>query len=117
MPVKGLTAEERTRRRQIFEAMLPDLRAAAWLQGYCLATHGTMSRDLDCLLVPWIDNAAPAEHLVDALAEAAGGGVWRPYAPTVKPHGRLAFTIIILGVKGDSQGLPFLDVSVMPRQI
>jgi hypothetical protein len=111
----GLTPEERARRRAFYESILPHLRTAAWLEGYCLAVHGTQSRDLDVLAVPWIENAAPAEQLVDSIAEAAGG-VWRPYAPGKKPHGRLAWTIIILNVKGDSQGLPFIDLSVMPTR-
>jgi hypothetical protein len=107
--------------------LLPKLMEAGRDLGYAICAHGSLARDLDVVAVPWTETAESAERLIIHLA-AAVGGVFRnagrrvtkedgteewetvhASTPTVKPHGRLAWTIHV----GD-HGL-YIDVSVMPR--
>lgn len=100
---------------------LPPLAAAYWLiltevanqHGYALAIHGSMSRDIDLVAVPWTDEATDAETLVAAFGEAVGYGEgWSGTisdSATSKPHGRRAWTL------GIGHGA-WIDLSVMPRE-
>lgn len=79
--------------------------------GYAVAIHGSLARDLDIVAVPWTDEAASAEDLVQAIATELGwifeaGMDPRPGAG--KPHGRRAWTLIL-------SGGAFVDLSIMPR--
>jgi hypothetical protein len=101
----------------IYAQLLPRIREKGKELGYAIAIHGTMSRDLDLLAVPWIEDAAEPIELVNAIAEAVDGYVIgdgtdnRGHVsenPTVQPHGRLSWNICW-------GGKPFIDLSVMPR--
>jgi hypothetical protein len=75
--------------------------------GYALALHGSLARDLDIVAVPWTEDAAPPEALVKALA---GAFKWEhDKKPTRKPHGRMAWRILMVGGA-------YIDLSVMPRR-
>lgn len=104
-----------------FVSMLPALTRAAKSKGYALAVHGSMRRDLDLVAVPWTDEAAPAQEVVDAIIAASGGFLLERETapghpekwpgtrdPAQKPHGRLAWSIHL-------GGGPYIDLSVMPR--
>lgn len=92
-------------------------RCIAWSQGYALVMHGSFTRDLDLLAVPWTERATDAEHLVQRIAGTLTELdllVKNPEAPsqaTAKPHGRLAWTMTFKTF-GDPR---FIDLSVMPR--
>jgi hypothetical protein len=76
-----------------------------------MAIHGSMSRDLDLVAIPWTEDAASAEVLVGALLDACGfttPGPSRVKPATLKPHGRKAWSILL-------DGGCYLDLSVMPR--
>lgn len=81
---------------------LPLLRTAARENGYALAIHGSLSRDLDLIAVPWTDDAKDLETVIEALAaatkEATGwghiAGRSEMHGRTPKPHGRVAVTIL-----------------------
>jgi hypothetical protein len=91
----------------------------AMRHGYALALHGSMSRDLDLIAIPWTDDAADPEKLLKAIdrfvmekttsVNRHGNKLGNFYA-TKKPHGRLAYAIHI-GHDGH-----YLDLSIMPRQ-
>ncbi len=115
----GFIAERATYYAVLYAAM----REAARLHGYALALHGSLTKDLDVIAVPWTSTAVDEETLVRALVEAAGGRVqadgrwdaeaqdWRSAPPrTAKEHGRAAW-VIFLGSNGG-----YIDLSVMPRQ-
>lgn len=104
----------------IYAQLLPRIREAAKSLGYAIAIHGSMQRDFDLLAVPWVENARPAEELVEAIAKDVDGfvigqdktGSWergevRPGTP--QPHGRKSWNICW-------GGRPFIDLSVMPRK-
>lgn len=109
-----------------YAALLPDLVEAARELGYALAPHGSMARDFDVIAVPWTEEAQSPEQLILRLLSVTGGQLFdgghrsegsdelertRGDAPTLKPHGRLAWTIYL------GHGGRYLDVSVMPRQV
>jgi hypothetical protein len=105
-----------------FVSMLPALTRAAKSKGYALAVHGSMRRDLDLVAIPWTEEAASAQEVVDALIHASSGflreretkpahpeGWPGTRDPAQKPHGRLAWSIYL------AVGGTYIDLSVMPR--
>lgn len=111
-----LTAAQRQANAAFCEALLavllPGLRAVARADGYALAVHGSLSRDIDLVAIPWHGGALPAERLVENLVSAIGeqmGAACLRGEPWRKPHGRVAYTVVMSGC------IPFIDLSVMPR--
>lgn len=103
----------------IYAQLLPRIREVGKRLGYAIAVHGSMTRDLDLLAVPWVESAEPAERLVAAIAKSVGGFVVGggpdpiergrlSNEPSIQPHGRLSWNICW-------GGHPFIDLSVMPR--
>lgn len=78
--------------------------------GYALAVHGSLARDLDLIAVPWTEDAADPQTVIDeCMRKFAFTKVADGYRGETKPHGRLAFRV------------PFsfddcsMDVSFTPR--
>ncbi|SFH97951.1 hypothetical protein [Planctomicrobium piriforme] len=91
---------------------LPDFQAiwsAARKLGYAVGLHGSMKRDCDLIAVPWTDEAADCQTLIDAICEALKGQVIG--VSSHKPHGRFAVNIQVPGY------VKLLDLSVTPRAI
>jgi hypothetical protein len=91
-------------------------RCIAWSEGYALLIHGSFTRDLDLLAVPWTESATDADHLVKRIALALDDLSLlvknaRRETATEKPHGRRAWTLTFKAF-GDPR---FVDLSVMPR--
>ena len=92
-------------------------RCIAWSEGYALMMHGSFTRDLDLLAVPWADRATEPDHLVRRIEAALDDLQILPKArgdenqASAKPHGRLAWTLTFKAF-GDPR---FIDLSVMPR--
>lgn len=105
--------------RPIFEKLIEPLRETARRHGYALAVHGSLKRDIDLVACPWIDNASSAGVLAAAIQRKArkvtGFAVMIDYKPPIaqnpekKPHGRLAWSIVL-------GGGPYIDLSVMPTR-
>lgn len=92
-------------------------RCVAWSEGYALMMHGSFTRDLDLLAVPWTESATDAEHLVQRISYALDElrilvkhRDAKTHA-TARPHGRLTWTLVFKAF-GDPR---FVDLSVMPR--
>lgn len=103
----------------IYAQLLPRIREAGKRLGYAIAIHGSMKRDLDLLAVPWTNEAADPALLLEEVRSAVGGYVitdkvteagYVSEEPTQQPHGRLSWNICW-------GGRPFIDISVMPRQL
>jgi hypothetical protein len=100
-------------RAPCYAAMYHALCDTARKHGYALAIHGTVTTDLDLIAVPWTDEAAPAETVVEALrthlafVETVPAELCTEQA-TPKPHGRKAWNLYM-----DHGGK--VDLSVMPR--
>jgi hypothetical protein len=110
----------------VYETALTVARVAAYGHGYAVCVHGSGTRDLDLVAIPWTDEAREMEQLVGAILSALDFEFGERYsvrcpdldktpneqafwpAPVKKPHGRIAYTIHI----GASL---HLDLSVMPR--
>jgi len=89
------------------------LERLAWRHGYALALHGSMSRDLDIVAIPWTDDADGPEKLISSFRRfviGKGKVNFTVGKPASKPHGRKAY-VIPIGYEGH-----YLDLSIMPRQ-
>jgi len=123
-------SEDHIRRsHRLVGILLPALREVSRRYGYALGVHGSLERDIDLIAVPWTDGALDATDLAAALYTACKAimgfatgpagwtekETWGPPDgslpnPSRKPHGRLAWTIVL-------GGGPYLDVSIMPRTV
>lgn len=89
-------------------------RAVCQSNGYALAVHGSLRRDIDVVAVPWTAEAvAPdvlAKEILDFLVRADVGLGWASGGPngTEKPHGRHAWNIVLAG-----EPFMYLDLSVV----
>lgn len=87
------------------------VRCIAWSYGYAAIAHGSFSRDLDIVLIPWTEKAtvnqvAILHHIADATqCKITGGDAGSP-----KPHGRIAYTLLLPGFSDPR----FVDLSFMP---
>lgn len=87
------------------------IRCLAWSYGYAACLHGSFTRDLDVVLVPWAETTAPPEPVINMIAEQTDTKV--NGAPGDKPHGRKCWTLLFKGF-GDPR---WIDISVMPRVV
>jgi len=96
-------------RPSYYAMFLPEMRKIAIQHGYTMALHGSMGRDMDIVMIPWIENPKPIDEMIDKLCEAAGGCMHDVHISKVgdKPHGRIVYTLAIAADR-------FFDVSVMP---
>jgi hypothetical protein len=94
-------------------------RCIAWQYGYACTLHGSATRDLDLVLVPWTKLAhGNDDQLMVMIAQAAnlhfadGKEDVSESVPvyTEKPHGRKACSLYFRGF-GDPR---WIDISIMP---
>jgi len=103
-------APERAAFPSLYCAIYPGLIPVARSLGYALAIHGSVSRDLDLIAVPWTENARPPEELVEAIRATFDGwigGATNGHPFGEKPHGRRAWSIML-------GGHAVVDLSVVP---
>ncbi len=109
--------------RMMYAVLISPLRHVSREHGYALAQHGSLSRDIDLVAVPWVSEASEPKVLAEAIrakAEEVVGiafdsdrtGAANPEffvngMPGAKPHGRLTWTFHL-------GGGPYIDLSVMP---
>lgn len=92
----------------MYVALYPELAKLTREHGYALAVHGSLGRDMDLVCIPWVEMPSEPDAVVTAITNkfairAVGG------PPTMKSHGREAWTISI------GFGECFIDLSFMPR--
>lgn len=94
-------------------------RCIAWQYGYTCVMHGSFTRDLDLLLVPWTEQArGNDEQLLKLIAQACdlrfSDGLEEVYKSKVdwtdKPHGRKSCSLYF----PESTDRRWIDFSVMP---
>ena len=109
---------------EAYDRIIGPVRVAARKLGYAVAVHGSLSRDIDLIAVPWTAEAASAREVAEAIMSAIKEvnndiaiQAWAPGkgkeftldgCPGVKPHGRLGWCWHL-------GGGPYVDLSVMPR--
>lgn len=106
----------------VYAVLYAKMAEAARSCGYALAVHGSMSRDLDVVAIPWTEEATSAEVVVKAMAEVAARrigddpviGYQLSTAP--RPHGRVGFSFPFVLTDGFTPD-GYVDVSVMPRAV
>jgi hypothetical protein len=88
------------------------VRCTAWMYGYAALMHGSFTRDLDILMVPWTDQVSPAVTPDRLIATICGRCNLEnsQHEPTKKPHGRLVYTLMFKDF-GDPR---FIDIGFMP---
>lgn len=77
--------------------------------GYALAVHGSVASDFDLVAVPWVEDAADPQHVIDTLAPKVAAKFARYDDPTPRPHGRIAYKLAL------SFENCALDISFTPR--
>lgn len=82
-------------------------RCIAYGYGFACVMHGSFTKDLDLLLVPWTAEADTGRlhQLVKLIAEAAG--LSELGQPSIRPHGRKTYTLVFPGF-GDPR---YVDIS------
>lgn len=90
----------------VYAAMYPGLAQIARTNGYAMAVHGTLGRDMDLICIPWIDKPTKPQNVVNAIIEKYD--LRQIGEPETKKHGRMAWTISI------GFGECFIDLSFMP---
>lgn len=85
-------------------------RVVAWQYGFALLAHGTYTRDLDLLMVPWEARAfeGAVQPVINRIAQVTGTKI--KGEPSAKPHGRRAWTLYLPG----ENEVRWVDLSVMP---
>lgn len=124
-------SEDRARRvRAISDKLFSSMSASARLVGWSVAVHGSRSRDLDVVAVPWTEEAVDAYTFLEVMRNTTAdtlhcGAVISSESmtgrrlPTIKPHGRRSFVITFIPKRDgqlveDEQGAhPYIDLSVM----
>lgn len=92
-------------------------RCLAWSEGYALLFHGSFTRDLDLIAVPWTSRACEPGKLIRRVAQATDLEILNKSNSeetkdgSPKEHGRLAWTMVFKTF-GDPR---FIDFSIMPR--
>lgn len=92
--------------------MIPYLTRTARRCGYALAVHGSMSRDLDLIAVPWVETAWEPNLFAIEMARMVDGSLIADKdgrLGTPKLHGRMAYNIAF------KSAWHFIDLSVMPK--
>ena len=95
-------AEVKTNPKPAFYAVLLErFREIALGKGYALAIHGSMASDMDLVAIPWVKDVSSPKELLDAFWDEIGNTVFKEdktlFQPEIKPHGRVAYAIPILG--------------------
>ena len=58
---------------QLYAYYFLSLKEIAKDMGYNLVVHGSMSRDMDLIAIPWIDDPKPEMDLINAIAHYMNG--------------------------------------------
>lgn len=91
----------------IYCALYPELAEIARANGYAMAVHGSLGRDMDLICIPWVESPAEPADVVKAITKTFA--IKTVGAPDVTHHGRERWTVSV------GFGECFLDLSFMPR--
>jgi hypothetical protein len=104
----GLDTKKATYAPAYTVGIYPELANTAKANGYALALHGSLQRDLDLIAVPWTDEAIAPLELVKKLCQCFDVEPNHDLTkPEARPHGRLGWSIPLWWGA-------YLDLSVMP---
>lgn len=104
--MSDLSKKPKANNAPTYMCLYPGLAEIARANGYALAVHGSLARDMDLIAVPWIDSPSSPEAVIAAIESCYG--IRRIGYLTYAPHGRMVQTI------GIQFGECFIDLSFMP---
>ncbi len=107
--MSDLSKKPKANNAPTYMCLYPGLAEIARANGYALAVHGSLARDMDLIAVPWIESPASPEVVIAAIESAYG--IRRIGDLTRAPHGRL---VQIIGIQF---GECFIDLSFMPCEV
>lgn len=92
--------------------------------GYNLVLHGSMSRDMDLIAIPWEEEVGDVDKMIQIFADLLGGAILDKgkghevfVKQNKKPHGRTVYIINLnRGAFKSNDPQYYLDISVMPTQ-
>lgn len=90
-----------------YAVLYQTIRDVGLRNGYAVAIHGSVVRDLDVIAVPWVDSAQPYDVFVADVCNVAN---LRVVSTGRKPHGRLVFALGFPDVETPA----YVDLSVIP---
>lgn len=111
-----INESEKIKRKKCYKSLLPIIRTAARQKGYAIGVHGSEETDFDLMAMPWTEDAEDPEQLVTFITQNLKNSfpnnpfITKWPSVTSKPHGRLAFTIVIGFGHYEN-----IDLSVAPR--
>lgn len=85
------------------------IRTTAWQCGYAIGLHGSFTRDLDLIAVPWTPQALPSDLLLKQIEFRTDLTRQEPEGRE-KPHGRLCWSLLLPGFTDPR----WIDLSVVP---
>ena len=101
-------------RAALYAAIWKDILNVGFDCGWALALHGSLSRDMDILAMPWVENATDADTLINTIIEKCfEDNIISQYGKKIvtnKPHGRKCYLIPIY------EDI-YLDISIMDNRI
>ncbi|UZJ58582.1 hypothetical protein OKW98_18570 [Pseudomonas sp. KU26590] len=103
--MSDLTTKPKPNNAPTYMCLYPRLAEIARSNGYALAVHGSLARDMDLVAVPWVESPSEPEVVITAIESTFA--IRRIGELTPAPHGRLVQTI------GIQFGECFIDLSFM----
>ena len=87
-------------RAALYAALWEDIRHAAMDCGWAVALHGSLSRDMDIMAMPWVENATDADTMIRSIVQRCfGDSLIAQYGTRCrrgeKPHNRVCYSIPI----------------------
>lgn len=105
-------AKTKRGRRRLYLSLLPVIDKVALQCGYAIGVHGSLTRDLDLIAVPWESRHVLPETFALRVHRAV---CRRPYTRAElrkmmrrKPWGRVSY-LLVIGPNG-----AYIDLSIMP---
>lgn len=80
-----------------YASLYPLLIKVCRYHGYALSIHGSMTKDFDLIAIPWIPEPSIPTVLIKAVCKKLDGYYFQNQNPTVRPHGRKVWTILLNG--------------------
>lgn len=88
-----------------YKKIIPIIRQTAREYGYAVGVHGSLKRDLDLIVVPWISKPKSHKKMIKAVQLAISKCYEKNPVAIKRPHGRIAY-IIHIGRKA------YIDMSI-----
>ena len=90
----------------LYHKLIPIARRAGWT----LAAHGSGARDLDLVMLPWVDKPTPHLNVIKQFALLYDLEVIPPATDETHPHGRRIYLLHHKKCQPDNNG--YIDLSV-----